>query len=83
MILIIIFSITSLVYAWRILEPLYFSNSNKETPKEIPFLMQATIVILIVANIYFGIYSYDLVEVTNKIANQIFSNSQIIIPKFL
>ncbi|MFN5351053.1 MAG: proton-conducting transporter membrane subunit [Alphaproteobacteria bacterium] len=83
MILIIIFSITSLVYAWRILEPLYFSNSNKEAPKEVPFLMQATIVILIVANIYFGIYSYDLVEVTNKIANQIFSNSQIIIPKFL
>jgi multicomponent Na+:H+ antiporter subunit D len=67
---IIIASVMAVIYVWKIVEVLYFNEVDKKFVKikEVPNIMKTSIILLIIANIYFGIFPEFLIKTTKLIS---------------
>ncbi len=66
--LIVIASLITVIYVWRVVEVAYFRETTNETVDEAPFSLLAPIWILLIANIYFGINAQMTTNIAERAA---------------
>lgn len=66
-------SACAVMYIWKVVESLYFGEISKENKavEDAPLSLKISIILLILANIYVGIFPEGLVSVTKGISEQI------------
>jgi multicomponent Na+:H+ antiporter subunit D len=70
--LIVLGSLLALAYIWRVVESMYFKESEVDAPTgEAPLLMLAPLWLLIAANVYFGIDTRLPIEITAEAARSL------------
>lgn len=72
-VLVIIGSILAAIYIWKIIESLYFGNLSKENNNvtEAPLVLRISIILLVIANIYFGIFPELITNTAQEISKNI------------
>ena len=79
LVIVIVFSsILAIIYIWKFIEVAYFKSDETETVvinsnQKTPYLLFLSLLIFVLANIYFGIDSSFNVDVANAIANDLFT----------
>lgn len=79
----LIFSFISLIYAYKLISPFFKGGQEPYSEIKTKLPTKISLIILIFVNIYFGIFSSDLITFVESLSDQIFSNNKIILPRFL